>query len=220
MKWYEVTSIPFQREDCNNPWNIIIKNDGCFQLFFSKSRTSLHLYVSLEDCESENFETEMKHANYCVKEAFPLQIINKVECGRIMNGKNRVSLNYSVIGTNKNQANSLLNFICATEDGGFCIEIKNKHEVSRMLQRQLNNNRDIGVYTFISQIINNNTMFEFSIYSFSQSNEISEMIANKIISCIDGLQIKPDFYSPVIWINELSKIISEDEINSITKIVD
>ena len=125
MKWYEVTSIPFQREDCNNPWNIIIKSGCCVQLFFSKIRTSLHLYVSLEDCESQNFETEMKHASYCVKEVSPLEINNIVECRRIMNGKNRASLTYSVIGTNKNQANSLLNFICATEDGGFCIEIKN-----------------------------------------------------------------------------------------------
>lgn len=220
MKWYEVTSVPFQREDGKNPWNIIIKSAGCFQIFISKIETSLHLYVAIEDGVSQNFEIEMKHASYCIKEAFALEISNIVECGRIMNGKNRESLNYSVIGINKNQANSLLNFICATEDGGFCIEIKNKHKVSRMLQVQLNNNQDISVYTFISQIINNNIMFEFSIYSFSKSNDISEMIANKITSCINGLQKKSDFHSPIIWINELSKIISEDEINSITTIVD
>lgn len=220
MKWYEVTSVPFQREDGKNPWNIIIRNSCCFQLFISKIETSLHLYVSIEDCVAQNFEIEMKHASYCVKEAYALEISNIVECRRIMNERNRASLNYNVIGTNKNQANSLLNFLCTIENGGFCIEIKNKHKVSRMLQVQLNKNRDIDVYSFISQIINNNIMFDFSIYSFSKSNDISEMIADRIISCINGLQKKSGINSPVIWINELSKIISEDEINSIIKIVD
>lgn len=219
MKWYEVSSVPFQREDCNNPWNIIIKN-CCFQLFICKIRTSLHFYVSLEDYDSQNFETEMKHGSYCVKEVSPLKISNIVKCGRIINGKNRETLNYRMIGTNKNQANSLLNFICATEGGGFCLEIKKKHEVSRMLQMQLKNNQDIDEYKLISQIINNNIMFEFSIYSFSPTNDISEKIADRLVSCIDGIQKKSDFYCPVIWINEIFKIISEDEINSLTTIID